>query len=443
MPDIENFDETNRIRFKQNILKGEFFFVGGWHAYDVPAQVKVKNNSYVQYISMIKGKLTHVPTDVVKDLQGDFTIGKKYIDDLNQIDINGDIDLEESTFRLFPDLKGQMIFDKGVSETDLESTVKLHANFIEDINNPDIDQDKVGFTSSVTVPAVRALDILRKCNLDYVQAELEETEKNTIISQITVKDFWSAKDLDSTVNINADTFGRTLFVVDDLIYLGTIDNYDLDCNLEISDKNLKQLYLYGRCCIQSNRYPYSIYSKLVVPCTSNTEFLAAVTVDDYIKELLCDVDIDPEYEDYDILDGVVHMHDYITSEINGAVELEHYHTFRQFSGMIDIILPSNTDINASVTVPVIVNGYYKDLPGKVTTGNRQLEDIYSEIHVVNTRYVKPEPTDDFMIVDTMNDLLEMPRELLRPGMKVYVKETKREYRLAGGRRRDRKENNHE
>ena len=48
-----------------------------------------------------------------------------------------------------------------------------------------------------------------------------------------------------------------------------------------------------------------------------------------------------------------------------------------------------------------------------------------------------------MIVDTMNDLLEMPRELLRPGMKVYVKETKREYRLAGGRRRDRKENNHE
>lgn len=443
MPDIENFDETNRIRFKQNILKGEFFFVGGWHAYDVPAKVKVKNNSYVQYISMIKGKLTHVPTDVVKDLQGDFTIGKKYIDDLNQIDINGDIDLEESTFRLFPDLKGQMIFDKGVSETDLESTVKLHANFIEDINNPDIDQDKVGFTSSVTVPAVRALDILRKCNLDYVQAELEETEKNTIISQITVKDFWSTKDLDSTVSINADTFGRTLFVVDDLIYLGTIDNYDLDCNLEISDKNLKQLYLYGRCCIQSNRYPYSIYSKLVVPCTSNTEFLAAVTVDDYIKELLCDVDIDPEYEDYDILDGVVHMHDYITSEINGAVELEHYHTFRQFSGMIDIILPSNTDINASVTVPVIVNGYYKDLPGKVTTGNRQLEDIYSEIHVINTRYVKPEPTDDFMIVDTMNDLLEMPRELLRPGMKVYVKETKREYRLAGGRRRDRKENNHE
>ena len=112
MPDIENFDETNRIRFKQNILKGEFFFVGGWHAYDVSAQVKVKNNSYVQYISMIKGKLTHVPTDVVKDLQGDFTIGKKYIDDLNQIDINGDIDLEESTFRLFPDLKGQMIFDR-------------------------------------------------------------------------------------------------------------------------------------------------------------------------------------------------------------------------------------------------------------------------------------------------------------------------------------------
>ena len=443
MPDIENFDETNRIRFKQNILKGEFFFVGGWHAYDVTAQVKVKNNSYVQYISMIKGKLTHVPTDVVKDLQGEFTIGKKYIDDLNQIDINGDIDLEESTFRLFPDLKGQMIFDKGVSETDLESTVKLHANFIEDINNPDIDQDKVGFTSSITVPAVRALDILRKCNLDYVQAELEETEKNTIISQITVKDFWSTKDLDSTVNINSDTFGRTLFVVDDLIYLGTIDNYDLDCNLEISDKNLKQLYLYGRCCIQSNRYPYSIYSKLVVPCTSNTEFLAAVTVDDYIKELLCDVDIDPEYEDYDILDGVVHMNDYITSEINGAVELEHYHTFRQFSGMIDIILPSNTDIDASVTVPVIVNGYYKDLPGKVTTGNRQLEDIYSEIHVINTRYVKPEPTDDFMIVDTMNDLLEMPRELLRPGMKVYVKETKREYRLAGGRRRDRKENNHE
>lgn len=443
MPDIENFDETNRIRFKQNILKGEFFFVGGWHAYDVPAQVKVKNNSYVQYISMIKGKLTHVPTDVVKDLQGEFTIGKKYIDDLNQIDINGDIDLEESTFRLFPDLKGQMIFDKGVSETDLESTVKLHANFIEDINNPDIDQDKVGFTSSVTVPAVRALDILRKCNLDYVQSELEETEKNTIISQITVKDFWSIKDLDSTVSINADTFGRTLFVVDDLIYLGTIDNYDLDCNLEISDKNLKQLYLYGRCCIQSNRYPYSIYSKLVVPCTSNTEFLAAITVDDYIKELLCDVDIDPEYEDYDILDGVVNMHDYITSEINGAVELEHYHTFRQFSGMIDIILPSNTDIDASVTVPVIVNGYYKDLPGKVTTGNRQLEDIYSEIHVINTRYVKPEPTDDFMIVDTMNDLLEMPRELLRPGMKVYVKETKREYRLAGGRRRDRKENNHE
>ena len=120
------------------------------------------------------------------------------------------------------------------------------------------------------------------------------------------------------------------------------------------------------------------------------------------------------------------MHDYITSEINGAVELEHYHTFRQFSGMIDIILPSNTDIDASVTVPVIVNGYYKDLPGKVTTGNRQLEDIYSEIHVINTRYVKPEPTDDVMI-----------------GMKVYVKETKREYRLAGGRRRDRKESNHE
>ena len=171
--------------------------------------------------------------------------------------------------------------------------------------------------------------------------------------------------------------------------------------------------------------------------------MAAVTVDDYIKELLCDVDIDPEYEDYDILDCVVNMHDYITSEINGAVELEHYHTFRQFSGVIDIILPSNTDIDASVTVPVIVNGYYKDLPGKVTTGNRQLEDIYSEIHVINTRYVKPEPTDDFMIVDTMNDLLEMPRELLRPGMKVYVKETKREYRLAGGRRRDRKENNHE
>lgn len=438
MPDIENFDETNRIRFKQNILKGEFFFVGGWHAYDVPAKVKVKNNSYVQYISMIKGKLTHIPTDVIKDLQGEITIGKKYIDDLNQIDINGDIDLEESTFRLFPDLKGQMIFDKGVSETDLESTVKLHANFIEDINNPDIDQNKIGFTSSVTVPTVRALDILRKCNFDYVQSELEETNSNTIISQITVKDFWSVKDLDSTVNINADTFNRTLFVVDDLIYLGTIENYDLDCNLDISDKNLKQLYLYGRCCIQSNRYPYSIYSKLVVPCTSNTEFLAAVTVDDYIKELLCDVDIDPEYEDYDLLDGVVHMYDYVKPEINGSVYLEHYHTFRQFNGVIDIIIPSGEDFKATVTVPVVVNGIYKDLPGKVTTGNRQLEDIYAEIHVLNTRYVKPEPTDDFMIVETMNDLLDIPRELLRPGMKVYVKETKREYRLAGGRRKEKR-----
>lgn len=438
MPDIENFDETNRIRFKQNILKGEFFFVGGWHAYDVPAKVKVKNNSYVQYISMIKGKLTHIPTDVIKDLQGEITIGKKYIDDLNQIDINGDIDLEESTFRLFPDLKGQMIFDKGVSETDLESTVKLHANFIEDINNPDIDQDKVGFTSSVTVPTVRALDILKKCNFNYVQSELEETNNNTIVSQITVKDFWSVKDLDSTVSINADTFNRTLFVVDDLIYLGAIENYDLDCNLDISDKNLKQLYLYGRCCIQSNRYPYSIYSKLVVPCTSNTEFLAAVTVDDYIKELLCDVDIDPEYEDYDLLDGVVHMYDYVKPEINGSVYLEHYHTFRQFNGVIDIIIPSGKDFKATVTVPVIVNGIYKDLPGKVTTGNKQLEDIYAEIHVLNTRYVKPEPTDDFMIVETMNDLLDIPRELLRPGMKVYVKETKREYRLAGGRRKEKR-----
>ena len=438
MPDIENFDETNRIRFKQNILKGEFFFVGGWHAYDVPAKVKVKNNSYVQYISMIKGKLTHIPTDVVKDLQGEITIGKKYIDDLNQIDINGDIDLEESTFRLFPDLKGQMIFDKGVSETDLESTVKLHANFIEDTNNPDIDQDKVGFTSSITVPTVRALDILKKCNFNYVKSELEESDTNTIVSQITVKDFWSVKDLDSTVSINADMFNRTLFVVDDLIYLGAIENYDLDCNLDISDKNLKQLYLYGRCCIQSNRYPYSIYSKLVVPCTSNTEFLAAVTVDDYIKELLCDVDIDPEYEDYDLLDGVVHMHDYVKPEINGSVYLEHYHTFRQFNGVIDIIIPSGKDFKATVTVPVIVNGIYKDLPGKVTTGNRQLEDIYSEIHVLNTRYVKPEPTDDFMIVETMNDLLDIPRELLRPGMKVYVKETKREYRLAGGRRKERR-----
>ena len=43
-----------------------------------------------------------------------------------------------------------------------------------------------------------------------------------------------------------------------------------------------------------------------------------------------------------------------------------------------------------------------------------------------------------MIVETMNDLLEIPRELLRPGMKVYVKETKREYRLAGGRRKEKR-----
>ena len=90
MPDIENFDETNRIRFKQFILKGEFFFVGGWHTYDIPASITVKNNAFVEYIAMIKGKLTHTPTDVVKDIQGDFSIGKKYIDDQNQIDINGE-----------------------------------------------------------------------------------------------------------------------------------------------------------------------------------------------------------------------------------------------------------------------------------------------------------------------------------------------------------------
>ena len=39
----------------------------------------------------------------------------------------------------------------------------------------------------------------------------------------------------------------------------------------------------------------------------------------------------------------------------------------------------------------------------------------------------------------MNDLLDIPREMLKPGMKVYVKETKREYRLGGSIRKRRKE----
>lgn len=443
MPDIENFDETNRIRFKQYILKGDFFFVGGWHAYDIPASITVKNNAFVEYISMIKGKLTHIPTDVVQDIQGDLSIGKKYVDDQNQIDINGDTNLEESQYRFFPDLKGRLFFKENDHNIDLDSSVKLQASFIEDSTNSDIDSNKIGFNGSITIPDSRVLDVLRNCSLDYTSANLEEDDKNTIISQITVKDFWSQTDLDSNVNVNADAFSRTLFVVDDVIYLATVDNYDLDCDLNVSDKNIKQLYLYGRVGIQQNRYPYSIYSRMIVPCTSNTEFIAAVTVDDYIKELLCDVDIDPEYNDYDLLDCVVNMHDYVKPEINGSVELEHYHTFRQFSGVIDIVIPNGEDFQASVTVPIIVNGVYKDIPGSVTTGNRQLEDIYSEIHILNDRYVKPEPTDDFMVVATMNDLLDIPRELLKPGMKVYVKETKREYRLGGSINRQRKEANHE
>ena len=439
MPDIENFDETNRIRFKQFILKGEFFFVGGWHAYDIPASITVKNNAFVEYIAMIKGKLTHTPTDVVKDIQGDFSIGKKYIDDQNQIDINGETNLEESTYRLFPDLKGQMIFDKKVDYTDLDSSVKLQANFIEDDNNTEIEHDKTWFSGAITVPSIRALDILRNCNLEYAKAELEESISNSIPAQITVKDFWSSTDINSNVNLNADAFNRTLFVVDDLIYLATISNYDLKCDLDITDKNVRQLYLYGRVGIQSNQYIYSMYSKMLVPCTSNTEFAASITVDDYIKELLGDLQIDPEYENYDLLDSVVHMHDYVTPEIDGTVFLSHYHTFRQFNGLIDIVIPYEEELEGFITVPVIVNGCYKDIPGSVITGNRQLEDIYSEIHILNDKYIKPEPTDDFLVIDSMNDLLDIPREMLKPGMKVYVKETKREYRLGGSIRKRRKE----
>ena len=63
---------------------------------------------------------------------------------------------------------------------------------------------------------------------------------------------------------------------------------------------------------------------------------------------------------------------------------------------------------------------------------------------INDKYIKPEPTDDFLVVDSMNDLLDIPREMLKPGMKVYVKETKREYRLGGSiKRRKECECNHE
>lgn len=425
MPESVSSNRNNQVI--SNLINGDLRLYGRYDNKEFGASVEVYNNAYVEYIAIVEGKTSMVPANKAKHITAVLDLEPEYIEDENNlIEIKGtDLVLENTSYKLFPELKGKVKLE----ESEFDNLDILNADFElkDEEQNTDLLAGELDFAYGI--------DKDLPVSFKYEKADIEENDLNSFEAKLTVKDFWNKTDLlNSTVNINAKNFSSNMIYGGNLNYLSTIENYDLDSKLELGNRT-KQLYLYGRTNIQPNRAIYSIFSKVLVGCTSNTEFKATIKVDDYIREILSDLEVEPEYQDTDLMDCVVHMHDYKINEIDGIVDLDRVDTLKQFDGVVDIIIPVNKDIESTVVVPIIVSNKDIDIiDGSLSFGERQVSDLYSVIHVLNDRYIKPEPTDEFLIVDTIEDLMDLPKDMLIPGMKVFVKSLKKEYRLNGSRK---------
>lgn len=343
---------------------------------DIACCIETYNLDYgAEYIAIINGEANYLPGNKTAEFTGSLRVDSYYIDDKEPIDIDAEVELQG-----FQEEKNLLGFFDYLSEDGFYKDIKGQT----DIHSEDFEYE---LESQVSIPWDFSQDLVLNGSVDVQLLEYTPYQReNEIRCSVTVNKICEHKDLYGTVDTWAFPVSEDIIKDVEFQYLEQYRCKDIDCTTNL-DAKLREAYLYGCTRIMCEYYRYSLYSKIHVVPRVDKDFYCSITVDSYYTDLYGDLNVFPNYRQFDILRCACHMDEYLVRTIYGYFTLDHTYTVRDIYCSIGIVGGSNTDLPCAISVVQPNYLYNYDLPCKITNGYPSRYDIYSSILVLGCKNI--------------------------------------------------------
>jgi hypothetical protein len=363
------------------------------------------NEESVTYFGYIDGVLTVMPIDCSQFILSPCSITvEEYPDPVVEYigDITSEVNLYKETSET--DINGYLDIENSSSITDIDSTMT--------VLSLDGSKDLINGSLYLQEPDISTYDIING-NLMY-----ESTEYiNDIFESSMIVPSEYIGDIDSNLFLDSD--GVYKDIPCKMEVNGISNSYDLlsgtvsiethlfperiiNCDMRYEKGEYSTDFLgffnlsQGRhitefpCQLRVNKkyFIYSIYSKMNVVGGCTVDIPSSITVfNDQIYDIDGSCIVDTEKSESIILEGTLELPPYKTSDIDGTVSIDRVDTRKEFPVYMRVVVPIITDIPSTMTVQTVYHKAYMDILSSMNVGYYSRLDIPSTMTVLAaTRY---------------------------------------------------------